>query len=70
MPCTTGFRTDVSIQIKMGETMIKVKIDDQEHEVKPESLQLPEGYALIEPGKVPKGFFNQDALNEIVSERV
>jgi hypothetical protein len=54
----------------MGETMIKVKIDDQEHEVKPESLQLPEGYALIEPGKVPKGFFNQDALNEIVSERV
>lgn len=50
--------------------MIKIKTEDKEFEVSPDQLQLPEGYALVTPDKVPDGFFSQEGVNSIVSERV
>jgi len=50
--------------------MIKAKIDNKEIELKPDQLELGEGYGLITPDNVPKGYFNQDAVNNIVKENV
>ncbi len=49
---------------------IKVKTDDGEIEVTPDQLQFEEGYALITPDNVPKGYFTQEALNQTISERL
>lgn len=49
---------------------IKVVIDGQEHTLQPEDLQLEEGYALITPGNIPKGYFTQEALNQKITERL
>ncbi len=49
---------------------IKAKIDDKEVELSPDQLELGEGYGLITPDNVPKGYFNQDAVNNIVKENV
>ena len=49
---------------------IKVKTDDGEIEVTPDQLQFDEGYSLITPDNVPKGYFTQEALNKTISERL
>src|SRR5690606_35987224 len=49
---------------------IKATIDDKEVELTPDQLKLPEGYALITPDNVPKGYFTQEALNKTVQERL
>lgn len=50
--------------------MIKATIDGKEVELSPDQIQLGEGFALITPDNVPKGYFNQDAVNKIVKENV
>ena len=50
--------------------MIKAKIDDKEVELKPEQLELGEGFALITPDKVPDGYYNEDAVQKRIQERV
>jgi len=50
--------------------MIKAKIDDKEVELRPDQLQFGEGYALITPDKVPDGYYNEDAVQKRIQERV
>lgn len=49
---------------------IKITIDDKEYEVTADQLKMPDGYALITPDNVPKGYFTQEALNKTISERL
>lgn len=49
---------------------MKVTIDGTEHEISESDLSLDDGYALITPDNVPKGYFNQEAVNKIVKENV
>lgn len=48
--------------------MIKANIDGKEIELKPEDLQLGDGYGLITPDKVPSGYFTQDAFDKKIGE--
>jgi hypothetical protein len=50
--------------------MFTTTIDGKTVELKAEDLTPNEGYAIITPDNVPKGYFNQDALNNIVKENV
>lgn len=51
--------------------MFKATINGEEVELKAEDLTpTQEGYALITPDSVPKGYFNQEAVNNIVKENV
>ncbi len=49
---------------------IKAIIEDKEVELSADQLQFGEGYGLITPDNVPKGYFNQDAVNNIVKDNV
>jgi hypothetical protein len=49
---------------------IRVKTEEGEIEVGIDSLQLPEGYGIITPDRVPDGYFNKDAVNKMVKENV
>lgn len=50
--------------------MIKVKIDEKEYELTPEQLELGEGYGLITPDNVPKGYLTQELFDAKVQERI
>jgi hypothetical protein len=49
---------------------IKVKHGEEVIEVEPDAIELPEGWGMIRPDHVPKGYFTQEALNQTVSERL
>lgn len=49
---------------------IKVKHNDEVIEVTADSLELPDGYGLITPDSVPKGYFTQEALDKTIQERL
>jgi hypothetical protein len=49
---------------------IKVRINDEEVEVTPDQITMPEGYAMITPDSIPKGYFTQEALNKTISDRL
>ena len=50
--------------------MIKVKTDDKEFEVNEDQLELPEGYGLITPDRVPKGYYTEEAVQKRIQERL
>lgn len=50
--------------------MVKVTVNGEVVEVSPDDIQFEEGYALITPDNVPKGYFTQEALNKTISERL
>jgi len=50
--------------------MIKANIDGKEVELSPDEIELGDGFALITPDNVPKGYFNEEAVNNIVKENV
>ena len=50
--------------------MIKANIEGKEVELKPEDLKLGDGFALITPDNVPKGYFTQEALDNVVKDRL
>lgn len=49
---------------------IKAIIEGKEVELKPDELKLGEGFALITPDSVPKGYFTQEALDNVVKDRL
>jgi len=49
---------------------ITVLHENKEIQVSPDSLKLPEGYALITPDNVPSGYLKQEAVDRIVGDRV
>lgn len=50
--------------------MIKVKTDDKEFEVNEDQLTLPEGYGLITPDNVPKGYYTEEAVQKRIKDRL
>lgn len=50
--------------------MIKANIDGKEIELKPDQLDLGEGYALITPDNIPEGYFNEDAVQSRIKDRL
>jgi hypothetical protein len=50
--------------------MIKANIDGNEVELKPDQLQLGEGYALVTPDSIPDGLYKEEAVQAKVQERV
>ena len=49
--------------------MFIAQIDGKEVELKPDQIKAKdEGYAVVTPDNVPKGYFNEDAVNKIVKE--
>ena len=61
---------DTHLQTQDTSHMIKAKIDDKEFEFTPDQLELPEGYALVTPDKVPKGYYTEEAVQERIKERL
>lgn len=49
---------------------IKARIDDKEVELNPDQIEFGEGYALITPDKVPDGYYNEDAVQKRIQDRV
>lgn len=50
--------------------MPKVKIDDKEHEVALDAIQLDEGQLIINKDNPPSGYFTQKALDEKIQQRL
>jgi hypothetical protein len=50
--------------------MLKATIDGKTVELKPDQIEMPQGYALITPDSVPSGYLKQEAVDRIVSDRV
>ena len=48
--------------------MIKAKINDEIIELTPEQLQMPDGWGIVTPDKVPKGYFTQEALDSKIAD--
>lgn len=50
--------------------MFKTTIDGKEVTLKPEDLQPEDGYAIITPDHVPKGYYNEEAVQKRIQERL
>ena len=50
--------------------MIKAVIDDKEIELKPENLKFGEGFALITPESIPSGYYNEEAVQKRIQDRL
>ena len=50
--------------------MIKVKTEDNEFEVNEDQLELPEGYALVTPDRVPDGYYTEEAVQKRIKDRL
>lgn len=49
---------------------ITATYNGEEIQLEPNDLKFEEGYGLITPDNVPKGYFTQEALNKTISERL
>ena len=56
---------------KILKTMFTAEIDGKEVELSPDQIKAKEdGYGVITPDNVPKGYFNEEAVNKIVKDNV
>lgn len=50
--------------------MIKINVNGETVEVKPDDLQMPEGFGLITPDSVPEGYYTEEAVQKRIQDRL
>jgi hypothetical protein len=57
--------------VQFFEIMLTVTIDGKEHQVQPDAVKAPEGWAIVSPdSEPPSGLIRQTAMDAIIKERV